>query len=195
MHHIYTTDGYILESRSNGETSKVYSIFTRDLGMVWAKAQGVRLQKSKLKPALQSFSRVRISLVRGREMWRITSARAGLNLFREFKSRDGGVKMMARVFLIVRRLLAGEEKNVKLFEIIEAGFDFLLSQEFSETDLRSLEYILVLKILDNLGYRARGASLQTFIASPFSLDTAASFRPHQRGAALEINAALRESHL
>jgi len=55
MHHIHHTEGIILESRNFGEGGKYYSIFTRDLGMVYASAQGVRKMSSKLRFILQDF--------------------------------------------------------------------------------------------------------------------------------------------
>ncbi len=74
MHHIYHTEGIILGSKNYGETGKYYSIFTRDLGMVYASAQGVRKISSKFRYVLQDFSYVKVDLVRGRDFWRVTSA-------------------------------------------------------------------------------------------------------------------------
>ena len=56
MHHIYHTEGIILGSRNFGEAGKYYYIFTRDLGMITAGAQGVRKMSSKLRFVLQDFA-------------------------------------------------------------------------------------------------------------------------------------------
>ena len=74
MHHIYHTEGIILGSKNYGEAGKYYSIFTRDLGMIYASAQGVRKMSSKLRFILQDFSYVKVDLVQGRDFWRVTSA-------------------------------------------------------------------------------------------------------------------------
>ena len=74
MHHIYTTKAIIIKSIPTGEANRFYFLFTKDLGFIKASAQGVRLLKSKLKGHLQTFSIVNISVVKGKEIWRITSS-------------------------------------------------------------------------------------------------------------------------
>ena len=74
MHAIHTTPGFIIGSRPYGEAGKMLSIFTRDFGLVTATAQGIRLERSKLRYHAQDLSFGSFSLVRGREFWRLTSA-------------------------------------------------------------------------------------------------------------------------
>ena len=74
MHHMYHTEGIILGSRNYDEAGKYYSIFTRDLGMIQASAQGVRKMSSKLRFILQDYSYVKVDLVKGKDFWRVTSA-------------------------------------------------------------------------------------------------------------------------
>ena len=74
MHHIYHTEGIILGSNNFGETGKYYAIFTRDLGMIYASAQGVRKMSSKLRFVLQDFAYLKIDLVKGKDFWRLTNA-------------------------------------------------------------------------------------------------------------------------
>ena len=56
MHPIHTTLGFVINSRPYGEAGKLLSIFTRDFGLVLANAQGIRLEKSKLRPFIQDYS-------------------------------------------------------------------------------------------------------------------------------------------
>ena len=67
MHHIYTTKAIIIRSIPIGEANKYYFLLTEDLGFIRATAQGVRLDKSKLKGHLQDFCFVEISLVKGKQ--------------------------------------------------------------------------------------------------------------------------------
>ena len=50
------------------------SIFTRDLGLVFASAQGIRFEKSKLRPFTRDYSFGQFSFVKGKEYWRLTGA-------------------------------------------------------------------------------------------------------------------------
>jgi recombinational DNA repair protein (RecF pathway) len=74
MYTIHTTPGFIIGSRPSGEAGKLLSIFTQDLGLIRATAQGIRFEKSKLRPFIQDYSVGIFSFVRGKEFWRLTSA-------------------------------------------------------------------------------------------------------------------------
>ncbi|MDE1874668.1 MAG: recombination protein O N-terminal domain-containing protein [Patescibacteria group bacterium] len=107
---IYTTQGFILGSSPSGEASKIYSIYTEDFGLIRAKAQGVRLIRSKLRYNLDDYGFCAVSLVRGKEVWRVTAVE-------RLSSAPKGVDDLgrARVLNLVRRLVQGEERNDALF--------------------------------------------------------------------------------
>ena len=73
-YHIYNTKGIILSEKSLREADRVYSILTRDLGLIRATALGVRKESSKLRGNLEPVGLTTVSLVRGKEYWRVTSA-------------------------------------------------------------------------------------------------------------------------
>lgn len=145
-HHIYTTPGFIVHSTPYGEAGKFLLIFTRDLGMVGAVAQGIRLSQSKLRYHTQDYSYSLFSLVRGKEVWRVT----GANEIDEACEVDiENQKLYVRILSLLKRLLSGEEKNEKLFEVMKSMRMHLVSHS---NDLESVEYLTVLRILDCLGY-------------------------------------------
>ena len=108
MHHIYQTEGIVLERRPVGEAGIYVSIFTRDFGFLRADARGCRSLASKLRYSLQDFSRSNISLVRGRNSWRVTGAYLIENLNSELKECREKLFLSARVFSLLRRLLHGD---------------------------------------------------------------------------------------
>lgn len=75
MHNIYTTSGFVIGSSLYGEADKMLFVFTRDFGLVNVIAKGIRLGRSKLRFCTQDYSLGIYSLVRGRDMWRLTDAR------------------------------------------------------------------------------------------------------------------------
>lgn len=194
-HHIYNTRGLVLESTNVGEANKMYTLFTADVGVVRASAQGVRLQKSKLRYSLQDFSFSNLSLVRGKEIWRITSAKIEKNLYTDFKERADIVKVVARIFTLLKRLIVGEEINKVLFDVVHNAVDFLYTQELTAEQVELFEKICVLRILSNLGYMAPKRGLAEFLGSEWSLDILSRFKPHQKIALEEINHALSASQL
>ena len=111
MHHIYHTEGIILGSRNFGETGKYYSIFTRDLGMISASAQGVRKMSSKLRFVLQDFAYLKIDLVKGKDFWRIT------NVGKTNKLEKLSKPEIFEVFINVSKLLKLKVKTKGNFKI------------------------------------------------------------------------------
>ena len=72
-HTLYSTECIVLGSVDSGEANRYISLFTREW-VLCAVARSVREEKSKLRYCLQSFSFTDATLVRGREVWRITGA-------------------------------------------------------------------------------------------------------------------------
>lgn len=130
---VHTTEGFILFSAPVGEANRIYHIFTREFGVIIATAQGVRLNKSKLRPHLLDYSFSSVSFVKGKEFWRITSASS------ISKSKD---KTYIQILSILKRLLQGEGEH-------EALFDYL-KEELSKENLDETK--LMIRILLDLGY-------------------------------------------
>ncbi|MDO8659991.1 MAG: DNA repair protein RecO [Candidatus Parcubacteria bacterium] len=193
MHHIYHTEGIILSSRSFGETGKYYSIFTRDLGMISATAQGVRKMSSKLRFVLQDFSYLKIDLVSGKNIFRITTA-SKTNKLEQIIKQPENFKVFANIARLLKRLLAGIEPNEVLFDDLINGLS-ILEKAKSKTDLHNIEIILVLRILNNLGYIGADDILQNLIKSPFEENLIFEVSKSRTQALREINKALKETHL
>ena len=192
MHHIYHTEGIILGSQNYGETGKYYSIFTRDLGMIYASAQGVRKISSKLRFVLQDFSYVKIDLVKGKDFWRITSVSKTNKL--EKLSNPEILKVLVNISKLLKRLLAGEDPNKDLFLDLISGLSILEKSE-TENELRNIEVIIVLRILNNLGYIGGEDILKDFIKSPFEEDIIWKVKENRMKILHQINKALKETHL
>jgi len=167
---VYSTRGFILGSSPTGEASKLYSIYTEDFGLIRAKAQGVRLIQSKLRYNLGDYSFCALSLVKGKEVWRVTGSQS---LEAEGKKGRGEERsdllVRARVLNLVRRLVQGEEKNQELFDTLAR-----LATEGVESEIRILSLVL-----SALGY----------------LDLKALEGKTEREAVAEINKALKETQL
>ncbi|MDR3519391.1 MAG: DNA repair protein RecO [Candidatus Pacebacteria bacterium] len=193
MHHIYHTEGLILGSKNSGEAGKYYSIFTRDLGMVYATAQGVRKMSSKLRFVLQDFSYVKIDLVQGRDFWRVTSASKTNMLEQVVKNRET-FEVFYNIGNLLKRLLAGVEPNEALFTDLVSGLSLLEKVE-NQNDLRNIEAVIVLRILSNLGYIGGNEALQSLIKSPFEAELLFEISKSRIEVLRQINKALKETHL
>ena len=193
MHHIYHTEGIILSSRNFGEAGKHYHIFTRDLGMITASAQGVRKMSSKLRFVLQDFAYLKIDLVQTRDFWRVTNA-SKTNVLEQITKRPENFQVLANIARLLKRLLAGVEPNEALFVDLLAGLSILEKIEARE-ELRNIEAIIVLRILNNLGYIGDSGILKTFIKSPFEESIIFEVSKSRTQVLHQINKALKETHL
>ena len=109
-------------------------------------------------------------------------------------------KVFSNIARLLKRLLAGVEPNEALFADLIQGLAILekTAKNFSSeksADLRNIEAIIVLRIINNLGYIGDSEVLQTFIKSPFEEDMIYEAAKSRIKILSEINKALRETHL
>lgn len=194
MYQIITTSGFIIDSKPNGDAGKTFSIFTREIGLIRASAQGIRLEKSKLRYHSQEYTLGDFSFVRGKDIWRMTNA----GIVQENKQIDKNrISLVARLALLLRRLLHGEEVNVDLFEHIERSLIFIYNSPIlSEEQLKILESIIVYKMLNILGYIGSDKALEKIITNnDLSISVLDDLSKHRLSLNQHINKALKESHL
>lgn len=192
MHTQYHTDAYILKSYPHGESNKTFILLTKDFGLVRANAQGIRLHKSKLKFSLQEYSKAHITLIKGKAGWKITTAQPLFNIYKE--ASKNSFELIVRSFSLLIRLLQGEERNTELYEIINQGILFLIKDE-ADNHL-DIECVLILRILNNLGYVSDNKGLTFFtIDNDWDNDYISGIKDERQNALVEINRALKESQL
>src|SRR3989344_5623255 len=184
MHHIYTTKAFVVHSFPHGESGKFLLLFTKDFGLVGAVAQGIRFSKSKLRSHLIDFNFTNVSLVKGKEVWRVTGAQ-------EIEHVESNI-VQIKILKLLKRLLHGEEKNENLFEIIEK----LYETEIDKADFDNVECLTVLRILDSLGYISKNNKYNNLLESTDidngRLDLIKKIKPE---IIKTINQSLKESHL
>lgn len=195
-HAIYNAEGFILKSVNFNEANKYYYIFTREFGLLKASAQGVRHMQSKLRYGLSDFSLSKISLVRGKETWRLTGAEL-VSDFKKINSKERDkFLLISRIFSLLLRLLHGEEKNELLFDYLFHGLKFLQAEDLEKNNLEDFECVLALRILSSLGYIGQLGDFDQFNESPyFTKELLSTMSSLKSRAIFEINKSLKETHL
>ena len=146
MYEKYTTDAIVLAGYEYGERDKVFTLFTRDFGLIRARASAVRTMHSRMRSALSLFAPASISLVRGTRGWRLAGARATVCK----KLSLEGVHTYARIAQLCTRLVRGEERNEYLFQVLCGAREACATQE--DLSLAATELLCVARILYALGY-------------------------------------------
>ena len=194
MHHIYHTNGFILSSVNKGEANKMLTIYTREMGLVRAMVQGIRLHKSKLRFALQDLSYSNIDLVRGKDIWRVTSSK-NITTFPYARSSRPSLLIIARVSKLLERLCDGEQSNEKIFDDFIQSLYLLDSESILDSSREALELHLVLRIMDQLGYIGESDMLKNYLDGSINIENTEILLREKRSILSHINKALNESQL
>ena len=169
----YTTDALVIGAHDRLTADRTIALFTRDAGLVHARAISVRREKSKLRYGLQDFSLVRVSLVRGKAGWRVIGAERTRNFYFSTESRQTRAAIL-RIVKMLRRLVQGEETNVMLYDVLTDGLAVLSATQ--EEGIMHAERVLMLRLLCALGYVAPKAEYRELLSAP-SLASALAVRP------------------
>lgn len=147
-HQIYTTKAIVCGAYDHNTSDKSFLLFTREAGMLFATARSVREERSKQRPALQEFSYINISLVKGKQGWRVGSVEAVENFFSNAVSRPARSSVVLLIKTL-RRFIHGEEATPKLFDFC---IQTLTGLSKAVENREFLELLSELKILAELGY-------------------------------------------
>lgn len=189
MYTKYNTEALVLVTYESGEADRSVVLYTRDFGLVRARASGVRLERSKMRYSLQAYSFSRVSLVRGKNGWRA----AGATSVRSLPS--GAITTsFARVSSLASRLIAGEERNDYLFAALADAHASLA--ECAPESVPTIEIMCVARVLYALGYISAEAQDTTlFSHTIYAHEHVAEARRAQDALLFSINKALNEAQL
>jgi len=195
MHHIYETKAFVLKHTPHGEADGLLHLFTEELGLVIATAQGIRYEKSKLRFAIQKLSYSHVSLVRGKGIWRLTKAVPIENNFSNLDSEIIGA--ISRIFRLIERLVTGESGDQKLFSMVHSGINYLKGlKDFDKENILDIEVVIVLRILNRLGYIGSSEQINFYtLNDSWEGELIEKMKNERREALKVINAGIRESQL
>lgn len=185
----YTTEAFVCGSRASNTSDKSFLLFTRDAGMVWAAARSVREERSKQRFALQDFSFIRVSLVRGKTGWRIGSVENETNVFSTARTREARAGLL-RIVKVLRQFVQGEEPHPVLYADVRAALLFVSGAEGDEPERVADRFVL--RLLHKLGYVAAEPSFESLVRDAEWIETDGEMPPAARKA---IENALAASHL
>lgn len=150
MQHKYVTRAVVLARSPIKEAGVTVTLLTEELGLVRARAEGLRRSGAKLAHALQTLSETEVTLLRGKEGWRLSGAVLTTPWF-SLLSPAARLRAGKRASLITR-LVQGEEIDAALFTIY---YTFLMRlHQTPEEEHDSAELVATLESLMVLGHDA-----------------------------------------
>lgn len=157
----YITDAIVCGSRHHNTADKVCMLFSRELGMIFATARSVREERSKQRFALQDFSVIRVSLVKGKSGWRIGSTEAISNPFLGAAGRParGGITYLIK---LMRRYVQGEQAMVQVYDDLVAACA-VISESDDVFYITTWQNVFSARLVYALGYAAKSPTLQAIL--------------------------------
>lgn len=191
-HTIYNTEAFVVSSRNSGEADRTFRLFTKDFGVISAKATGIRKVSSRLRFFVQDFKYIDASIVKGKNYWRLVSARP----IHELNSRKSlTTSSRIRSLQLVGKLAPEGEPLTELFDELVSAYTFTSTNHPKKEDLESIEALIALKILHSLGYWGDRQSENDLVKSPFNENVVAQVKLSKKTIIKELNNSLRATQL
>ncbi len=144
----YTTDALVCGAFDRNTADRSYLLYTREAGMLYADAKSVREERSKQRYALQEFSQIRISLIKGKHTWKVGSVEASHNDYTRALSREARGSVVL-IYKLLRRYIRGEEASPALYDYCVKALN-VVTGEVAKRSL--LDLLIQVNIMRHLGY-------------------------------------------
>lgn len=150
------TGAFVLKKSERGEADFLYTLYTKDLGLIRATAQGIRKPKAKLAGHLEVLTESYISIVEGKGGYRLTGALMLDPLKKVQKELPRLAVAEALASLVIGSFF--EEEDSSLWSVVSEFFHELnRPEELKDPDI-ALWWVSV-RILVLLGYQPSGDSI------------------------------------
>lgn len=147
MRHKYHTQAVVLSRIPIKESAVLLTLLTEEFGLIRARAEGLRKEGAKLAHALQTLDRCEVTLVRGKDGWRLSGAlleqHVAATLTPAARERAG------RLAHLMFRLVPDDSGDTALFPLYARLLDVLPSLSESQQD--TAECYTALTLLRMLG--------------------------------------------
>ncbi len=171
----YITDAVVVGSYASNTADKSYLLFTERAGMLYASARSVREERSKQRYALQDFSHITVTLVKGKAGWRIGSVESHENFYNDATTR-GARGSIVRLTKTLRRYVHGEVPDADLYRIYVEALGVLVE----DCEPRAVyERCAEVRLLAELGYVASDTAVAFALREPLGTLAPADLIPHQ----------------
>jgi DNA repair protein RecO (recombination protein O) len=145
---VYRTEAIILRRSDLGETDRLLTVFTPELGKLRLVAKGIRRPGSRKAGHLEPLSRSSLLIARGRELDIVAEAEA-IELYPALRNDLIRLGHAAYIAELVDRFTVPEAEGRALFRLVADTFDRLASGADPASVVRHFE----LTLLEQSGYR------------------------------------------
>ena len=144
----FRAEAVVLRHSDWGESDRMLTLYTRQMGKVRAIAKGVRKVRSRKSGHLEPFTRVNLQLARGRDLFIVTQAEA-VDTYLGLRDNLVRVGYASYIVELLDRFTYDEDENPSLFRLLT---DSLMRLDQESDPVLAIRYYEI-RLLDQLGYR------------------------------------------
>lgn len=153
----YKYHGIILNKKDVGETDRIYTIYTLEVGKIRVMAKSVRLPKAKLAGFLEPITSAEIFLAKTRGLGKITGAIVNNNFFYT-KSDLESLQQIFYAFKIFEKIISDQERDEKTYNLLLEYLEVMNSLSAKDDSENGIKKEIVtlgflFKFLSEMGYQ------------------------------------------
>jgi DNA repair protein RecO (recombination protein O) len=141
-------EAIVLRHTDWGEADRLVTIYSREEGKLRAVAKGVRKMRSRKAGHLEPFTKVKLLLAKGHDLWIVTQAES-IELFSPIRENLELTAQAAYVVELLDRFTYEEGANWQLYKLLADTLDHLAASKDIFIPIRYYE----MRLLDLLGFR------------------------------------------
>lgn len=145
--------GIIIGKRDVGETDRIYTIYTKEIGKTKAIAKGVRKSAAKLSGHLETISLAEVFVSKNKGIGSITGSIV-TNNFPNIKSHLETLEQVFFVFKKIDQLIPEQEKDETIFDLLKNYLETLENIAESSEEKRNIIFLgFLFQLLSVMGYK------------------------------------------
>jgi len=147
----YRSQGFILKKENRGESSQLFTVYTKRFGKLEISGKAIRKISSKLRSGIDIFYLSDIEFIQGKTHKTLTDA-VLIEKFENIRKNLRKLKIVSKISEVFNELVKGQEKDEKLWSLLDEIFNKLNNLQFTIYNLQLLYYYFLWNFLSILGY-------------------------------------------
>ena len=148
----YRSQGFFLKKSARGEADELFTIYTKDFGKLKIIGKAIRKITSKLRGGVGLFYLSDIEFIQGKTHKTLTDASLIEN-FKDIRQNLVKLRIANEIAELVDSLIAKEEKDEKIWELLNEVFQKLNNPRLPVASCQLLYYYFFWHLVSILGYQ------------------------------------------
>lgn len=148
----YRTKAFILKKEDFSEADRIFTVFSKEFGKLEVLAKAIRKIGSKLRGGMELFYLSDIEFIQGKTHKTLTDAIL-FDSFQNLRKDLKRLKIAQDISEMICDLIKGEEKDEKIWKLLETTFQELNKSSLSIKECWLIYYYFLWNFLSILGYK------------------------------------------